>query len=123
VIVAYIQEHSDNRQEEENLQKAIAVVESKLCDKLIHRNEQWECLHGIGHAILDHIRHQQLQLTLTLGVQACNEDQACENGLWHDHFQSTSILTGELDDEALKVCDLASPSVHSNCLLYAPTEF
>jgi hypothetical protein len=121
VIAAYIKEHS-NSQEGESMQSAIAVVESKLCDKLIYRNGRWECLHGIGHAVLDHIRHQQLQLTLTLGVQACNEDQACENGLWHDHFQSTSI-TGELDGEALKICDLASPSVHSDCLLYAPTEF
>jgi hypothetical protein len=106
------------------LQANIAYVKETVCDKLDSVPlGQWECLHGIGHGILQHIRHQKLMESLQTSIKECHGDVTCENGIWMDHFASTSI-SSELDPvEAMQVCDLATERGRTVCLAYAPTEF
>jgi hypothetical protein len=117
-----------------NLPDAVASVKSKLCDKLTppksgaSASNGWECHHGMGHGIVQHVRAQKEKETLSDALTYCmnttTDTEVCQNGVWMDHFASTRV-TDLVEPESLKVCkEFASETLLDfDCYVYAPTAY
>lgn len=118
----------------DNLPDAVASVKSKLCDKLTRPksgasvSNGWECHHGIGHGIVQHVRSQKEKETISDALTYCMnttaDTEVCQNGVWMDYFASTR-LTDMIEPESLKVCEEFSSEtlVDFDCYVYAPTAY
>lgn len=117
-----------------NLPHAVHSVKTKLCDKLTPpqpgsmASNDWECHHGIGHGIVQHVRAQKemeiLFDALTYCVNTTTESEVCQNGVWMDYFASTR-MTDMMEPQALQVCEKFSSEtiVDFDCYIYAPTAY
>lgn len=119
---------------EKNLSNSVILVEKTLCNKLtppkgMLASNKWECEHGIGHGIVQHVRAQKDKETLVDALTYCKntsvDTETCQNGVWMDHFASTRMTNTMLEPESLKICnDFSGASIDSwDCLIYAPTEY
>lgn len=120
--------------EEENLSNSVIFVEANLCNKLtppkgILASNKWECEHGIGHGVVQHVRAKKDKETLVDALTYCKnttvDTETCQNGVWMDHFASTRMTNTMLEPESLKICnDFSAESIDAwDCLIYAPTEY
>jgi hypothetical protein len=119
---------------EENLSDSVTFVETTLCNKLMPpkgnlASNKWECEHGIGHGIVQHVRAQKEKETLVDALTYCKntnvDTETCQNGIWMDYFASTRMTNTMLEPESLKICsDFSAVSIDTwDCLIYAPTEY
>lgn len=119
----------------DDLDEGVKYVEENICQNLTQEpsmmavNNKWECEHGIGHGVVQHIRAKNDRATLVDALAMCNSTAAgtsnCQNGIWMDHFASTRLTT-QLEPEYLHICSEANPSGRgssSTCEVYAGTEY
>lgn len=101
----------------------------------------WECRHGIGHGILQHLQEQADFDTLKQSLQACASSCAyvtgasaqycmkyanqCQNGVWMDYFTTSVKLTAPMVDPSMtQICTSVPGNMDPNdCTFYAPTAF
>ena len=119
---------------QDNLPDAVATVETELCNKLTPpkpgsmASNRWECHHGIGHGIVQHVRAQKEKETLSDALTYCvnttADTEVCQNGVWMDYFASTR-MTDMLEPDSLRICEtFAEETVAGfDCYIYAPTAY
>lgn len=95
----------------------------------------WECRHGIGHGLIQHIRNEKDLQTITGAISSCQNKyfdiestKACENGAWMDFFVSSRFEGGFSFDlssssRSFELCANSATLISSDCALYAPTEY
>ena len=70
------------------------TLQSSLCSRLTNVDKgEWECIHGIGHGIVQSHRGEHSETSvLRAALESCrgilpsSQSSACENGIWMDHF-------------------------------------
>merc|ERR1719444_680945 len=88
---------------EGNLQAAVNFISSKICGRLGHDfRPPWECRHGVGHGIAQFQRHAAtraaLDAALNTAASAVAKKGDAWNGIWMDHFASTTVSGHGADD-------------------------
>lgn len=69
-------------------------LQTSLCSRLTNVDKgEWECVHGIGHGIVQSHRGEHSETSvLRAALDSCRsilpgpQSSACENGIWMDHF-------------------------------------
>lgn len=117
-----------------NIEPAISFVSTHICDRLGKDfRPPWECYHGIGHGAVQFRRHVNTRASLSSALDLLEKTLGRHhgtgwNGLWMDHFASTTFSSFDVDDAAatLSVCvdlDAGNGRSSGDCFMYSPTAF
>eukprot|EP00928_Gymnodinium_smaydae_P028671 TRINITY_DN21813_c0_g1_i1.p1 TRINITY_DN21813_c0_g1~~TRINITY_DN21813_c0_g1_i1.p1 ORF type:complete len:497 (+),score=30.36 TRINITY_DN21813_c0_g1_i1:192-1682(+) len=115
----------------DQLSHAVRFVKSYICSRFRSGGEirpLWECEHGVGHGILQYQRYIGTRLALDKALREAGAASTLWNGIWMDHFASTTVSGSDADDPVLvmSVCsdpELGAKHGSADCFYYAPTAF
>jgi len=117
-----------------HLQVAVKFVTAKICSRMGREfRPPWECRHGVGHGIAQFHRHNATRRALDEALSTASSSVTTSsghawNGIWMDHFASTTVSGHDADDPVavLSVCSdpkLGARRGRGDCLLYSATAF
>lgn len=130
----------------DDLHRAVQDVNELVCLPLRHPSTPpapigavfklsvvWECDHGLGHGITQHLRRkskfQSLQNVVQFARQTSNtfqvQAQTVINGMWMEHHADTSFVDHALTNEPERAFGLCNDirDEHWACMHYAVTSF
>mmetsp|Transcript_31999 Transcript_31999/g.74997 ORF Transcript_31999/g.74997 Transcript_31999/m.74997 type:complete len:487 (+) Transcript_31999:72-1532(+) len=118
-----------------NLEAAVQFVEQQVCARFTNQAPhcKWECHHGLGHGIIQYKRYEATRAALQAALEASGKAiprfrQELWNGIWMDHFASTTVSGHDVDDPSavLSICvdeEVANHRGTGDCFMYSPTSF
>eukprot|EP00439_Symbiodinium_sp_Y106_P073500 s2612_g13.t2 len=116
-----------------HFEAATRFVASHVCQRMgSDFRPPWECYHGVGHGVVQYFRdvstRQGLKQSLQASTVVRGQHATLWNGIWMDHFASTTVSGHDADDAqgALSVCTDANAGNgqgKGDCYMYSPTAF